>query len=284
MTSFDAVFPMMGWDKLPEPQWQMVPVNGDRYVYLHSGAGQVVSSLHPEILTVTEVRDADLPWWRAKIAPQAGDRIFRLHGVAKGYARVRAMSGATVSAVIEVDTKKTLRKRVAFNFLKDSAVPPHKTRRPPAEAAEWVRIINVIYQQCNVEIISESAKPLTVPGNWGRAVTWSPSPTSEAAKLTLLGDPIAHCNVFQVWEYEQDGTEAIDNANGATIPGIGGKTIIVEDNAATPHAHTVAHELGHFLGLSDIKIPAKKHHLMYGADRTGQHLDKSEVNTMNQAL
>src|SRR5438132_14192129 len=105
MTSFDAVFTMMGWDKLPEPHWQMVPVNGDRYLYLHGGAGLAVNSLHTEILTVTEVTAANLPGWPGKIAPQAGDRIFKLHGVAKGYARVRAMSGATVSAVIEVNTK-----------------------------------------------------------------------------------------------------------------------------------------------------------------------------------
>src|SRR4051812_12515879 len=124
MASFDEVFPMMGWDKLPTPQWQMVPVNGDRYVYLHHGGfGQVVSSLHPEILTVTEVTAANLPGWPGRIAPQTGDRVFRLHGVAKGYARVRAMSGAAVTAVLEVDTKKKLTKRVAFHFLKDRAAP-----------------------------------------------------------------------------------------------------------------------------------------------------------------
>src|SRR5439155_16954579 len=110
-------------------------VNGDRYLYLHGGAGLAVNSLHTEILTVTEVTAANLPGWPGKIAPQAGDRIFKLHGVAKGYARVRAMSGATVSAVIEVNTKDKITKRVAFHFVKDRAVPPHKTFRPPAEAA-----------------------------------------------------------------------------------------------------------------------------------------------------
>ena len=277
MASFDRVFPMMGWDKKPAPKWQMVPVNGDRYVYLHDGAGLSVSSLDPAILTVTEVKDADLPGWWGKIAPRSGDRIFKLHGAAKGSTRVQAKSGAAVSVELEVDTKNKLTKRVAFHFVSDSAVPPHKTFRPPAEAAQWVKTINYIYQQCNVEIISKSAAGLTVPGDWGRAVTWSASPTSEWEKLKALGDGTADSNVFQVWEYEQDGTEGVDNANGGTVAGM----TIVEDNAATVHAHTVSHELAHFLGLDDVADPAKKHHLMYGASRTGQHLDKSEVNLMN---
>src|SRR5690348_8167623 len=142
MASFDRVFPMMGWDRVPTPKWQMVPVGGDRYVYLKDGAGLTVTALNPSVLTVTEVRDIDLPAWWGKIAAGAGDRIFKLHGSTKDNTRVQAKNASgVVKAELEVDTKNKLTKRVAFHFVSDSATPPHKTFRPPAEAAQWVKTI-----------------------------------------------------------------------------------------------------------------------------------------------
>ena len=281
MAVFDRVFPMMGWDTVPTPKWQMVPVGGDRYVYLHDGAGLTVTCTKPGAVEITEVKDIDLPAWYGKRAAQAGDRIFKLHGKIKDNVEIQAKSGATLKARLEVDTKNKLTKRVAFHFVKDTAVPAHTTNRSPAEAAEWVKTINYIYQQCNVEIISKSSVVLPYPGNLGAAVEWTDGTTDGWSKLKAKRDLTADLNVFQVWEYEQDGTPGTDNANGGTIDT--DKMSIVEDAASNVHAHTVAHELGHALGLDDIGSAAKKHHLMYGASRTGQNLDKSEVNKMNQA-
>lgn len=274
-TAFDRVFTMMGWDPVPTPKWQMIPVNEDRYLYLHDGAGLTVSCTKPAIVEITEVKDRDLPGWYGKRAPQAGDRIFKIRGKSQDNAELQAKSGATVKARLEIDVLNKITKRVAFHFVKDTATPVHSTNRSPAEAAQWVKTINFIYQQCNVEIISKSAATLTYSGDLGAAVEWTNGTTDGWAKLKAKRDNTADLNVFQVWEYEQDGTPATDGANGGTIDT--DKMSIVEDAASNVHAHTVAHELAHALGLDDIGSASKKHHLMYGASRTGQNLDRGEV-------
>jgi hypothetical protein len=277
---FDRVFPFRGWDKDATPKWQMVPVDGDRYLYLNDGKDLTVTSTDTSVVTVTEIKENQIPAQWDKRAPKAGARIFKLRGCSKGNARIQAKdSGGTLKTEVEVDTKPLLTKNVTFYFVKDSASPVHKSRRSPAESSEWVKTINYLYQQCKIKVVASPAAWKTFPGNLGTAIEWTDGATDDWATLRAQRDPGADVTVFQVWEYEQDGSPASDNANGGTLEG--DKMSVVEDNASPVHAHTVAHELAHAFGLDDLSTPATQHHLMWGAGRTGQHMDKSEVNKIN---
>jgi hypothetical protein len=276
---FDRVFPFRGWDK--DNKWQMVPLHGDCYLYLHDGAGLTVTCDKPTMVTVTEIRENAVPGFWDRLPSRHGDRIFKLHGESKTNAKIQAKNaGGAVIAQVEVDTKPKLTKKVTFYFIRDSATPPHRTTHPPAEAAQWVRIVNYIFQQCNIVIESPPPTAKTVAGDLGRVVMFTDGTTDAWATLVGLRDPGADHTVFQVWEYEQDGTMDHDDANGGTKAE--DKITIIEDHASCIHAHTVAHELGHAFGLDHPTSAATgKNHIMWGADRTGQHMDKTEINTIN---
>lgn len=278
--AFDRAFPFRGWDSAASPKWQMVPIDGDRFMYLHDGAGLTVTSSNTAVVTVTEITKGDIPAGSDKLAPRAGDRFFKFRGKSKGNAKIQAKNaGGTVVTEVEVDTKPELTKNVTFYFIKDSATPVHKTNKVPAEAAQWVLTVNYIYQQCNIKIVSPAGSWKTLSGDRGAAIEYTDGSTDDWAALRAMRDPGADVTVFHVWEYEQDGTPASDNANGGTVRT--SKMSVVEDNAASVHAHTIAHELGHAFGLPDLSSNATRHHIMWGAGRTGQHMSKSEVNTIN---
>ena len=271
------VFNMRGFDKDAAPRWQMVPVDGDRYMALRNGAGLTVTSNDPTVVTVTEIAQAAIPREPERMPVQAGDRIFKLHGVKKGNARIQAKNGAALDVELEVDVKDKKTVRVTFNFVRDSA--GHHTTRVPASAASWVATLNYVYRwQANIHVVLRQTRNVAVASDLGPQVMWDPTPTSEWNTVTALGDPGADMNYFLVWEYEQDATPTIDNTDAGTL----GSNCIFEDHAGTAVAVSMAHEMGHFLGRPDHYVAARRLELMYGiTDRRGIHLPKADVNGMN---
>jgi hypothetical protein len=272
---FTKVFNMRGWDRAPNPKWQMVPVNGDRYVALQDGAGLTVTSNKPGVVTVTEIREADLPAGFERIARRSGERIFKLHGVSKGDAQIQARGSASVNLAIDTKDKKTV--RIAFNYVQDSA--GHRTSRVAASAAGWLRTINYIYNgQANIYAILHGTRSVNVPSDLGQVVQWTAGAASEWNTVTGMGASGADFNIFFVWEYEQDSTPFTDHTDAGTLNG----NCIFEDNAGTDVGITLAHEMGHFLGDDDHYDAARKHHLMHGiTDERGINLSKENVNLMN---
>ena len=270
------VFNMRGFDKDAAPCWQMVPVKGYRYMALRNGAGLTVTSTDATVVTVTEIRQADIPHEDERMPLHAGDRIFRLHGLKKGNARIQAKSGAAVAVELEVDTKNKKTVRVTFNFVRDSA--GHHTTRVPASAGHWVATMNYVYrEQANIHVVLHHARSIAVPVDLGAEVTWDATPGSEWNTVTALGDAGADLNYFLVWEYEQDTTPG-DGADAGTLKG----NCIFEDNAGTAVAVSMAHEMGHFLGRADHYVAARRLALMYGyTDQRGIHLPKADINAMN---
>jgi hypothetical protein len=244
---------------------------------LRGGAGLTVTSTDPGVVSVREIGAADLPSGGEPMPIQAGDRIIRLYGAAKGNARIQAKSGTTTVVELEVDAKDKKTVKVSFNFVKDSA--GHKTNRVAASAAGWLGTINYIYNgQANIYATLHATRTVAVPSDLGDQVMWTAGAVSEWNTVTGMGDAGADFNYFLVWEYEQDTTPAIDHTDAGTL----GRNCIFEDNAGVKVGITMAHEMGHHLGADDHYDVARKHHLMHGiTDERGIHLKKSDVNTMN---
>lgn len=278
-TEFFRVIKMKGFDRHQTPPWQMVPVDGDRYVQLRDGAGLTVTSTNPAVVTATEVNMSQVPTGDREIIP-SGARIFKLHGASKGNARIQARnSGGTAAAELEVDTKNRKTVRVTWNFVRDNA--GHRTWRARASTTQWVRDINHIYTgQANIEVIQQGARLVRVEQDLGTEVRRAAGAADERAVVEALGDTTADLNFFMVWEYESDflaGTGP-DRVDASRI----GNTVFYEDRAGSQTGETMAHEIGHYLGVSDHYDAARKHHLMHGyTDERGVHLPKEDVNVMN---
>jgi hypothetical protein len=278
-SGFEKVFNMQGFDKDASPKWQMVPVGGIRYTALRDGAGLTVTSSNAAIVTVTEINRTTLPTAGLEPMPlQATDRIFRLNGVAKGNARVQAKNAAGAIVVeLEIDTKNKKTVRATFNFVKDTG--GHETARVPAAAAHWIATMRYIYSgQANVEPTLRMTRHVIVGSNLGAVVMWTPGAGNEWGLVTAKGDSGADMNYFLVWEYEQDSTPNHDDTDAGTM----GSNCIFEDHAGTAIGVTMAHEMGHYLGLPDRYSAAQKLNLMYGiTDARGIHLPKGDVNVIN---
>jgi hypothetical protein len=279
---FLPAFIMRGFDRHNIPRWQMVPVNGERWVILRDGAGLTVTSAAPATATITEVAAGTLSG--GDRAPSlTGDRFFKIEGKAKGDTTIEAKSGVVtvISLAIGVKNRKTV--NLAFNFVKDNA--GHSTSRSRASAAGWVKGIHHIYfGQANIDIKLKTARWVTVPQNLGRVVRFSshlpgvPAAQHEWAAVTAHGDTTADMNIFLVWEYEQDNTPFTDQTDAGTLS----NNCIFEDRAGAQLAETFSHEIGHYLGCSDHYVAARKRELMYGiTDARGVHIPKADADIMN---
>jgi hypothetical protein len=283
VADFRRIIPWQGFDKYSTPMWQMVPMNGKRYVCLRAGAGLTVSANDPSSLRVTEVTAAQLPGGD-KDPIQAGDRFFKLEGLLWQTLLLQAKTAAgVVVAELEVDIKNKVEKKLAFNFVRDNA--GHRTRRAVASAAAWLSGINWIYNgQTNIFFRQTVARNVVINQDLGPVVRFAtgiagvPASEHEWDIVVATGDGTADMNFFFVWEYEQSALTVIDGTDAGTLGG----NCVFEDQAGSQIAETLCHEIGHFLNCDDHYVAANKHELMYGiTDARGAHIGKEHANIMN---
>src|SRR5262245_4592186 len=99
-----SVFKYEGFDKDANPSWQMVPIDGNRFVALRDGAGLTVTSSDTNIVTVTEINMHALPpgGERRMLLHHSG-RIFQLRGKAKGNAKIQVTQAAALTSKTELE-------------------------------------------------------------------------------------------------------------------------------------------------------------------------------------
>jgi hypothetical protein len=263
---FEAVSADSGFDNSVNP-WLMVPQGGTNSVRLVDAAGLTVSNTNPTAATFTET------------AAAGGVRLVQFTGRARGTTFLVVTSGAREVARLEVSVKTKKTVKLVFNYVKDNA--RHRTTTNPGDETAWVTAINgIMTPQANVEATSINARWVTVPRNLGRVVRWARGLRGVAAAqhewdvVVALRDPAGDLNIFCVWEYEQDATPLRDDVDAGTL---GGNTL-VDDSVGQPRGETLAHELGHHLGLADASGAGSRGRLMSPA---GRHITKTEANTMN---
>lgn len=215
-----------GYDNSAAPNWLVVPENERRRaraVITPAGARPAFVSNDPATATV-------------EVAP---DGVV-VTGLAHGATEIRAQEGGVTLARLRVAVKRQLRRSVAFHFVRDSAVPPHRARPTPS-ANEMRSLLNRVWElQANVLFTGGTAHNVVAPGDLGLSVDWTSPGGGEWNTVTALGTG-ADYNVFRVWRYMQDGTWPNDAAN------LGPNTLIGDNPCADGLG--LAHECGHFLGL-----------------------------------
>lgn len=270
---FEEKKPKDGFDGAVNPPWQMVPMSGQKTVILKNADNLTVVSRNPGIATVEDDPKCFVH----------GGRELIIKGKTKGTTFIDVKNGATTVASLEVavKTKKTV--QASFHLVEDNA--GHKTSRTTSSIDGWVKTMNDIFlPQANIQVTKKRAISVKINKDLGAVVRFSshlpgvPASEHEWDLVIAKGDASADFNVFFVWEYEQDINPNHDDTDAGTL----GKNCIFEDHAGTNVGDTLAHELGHTLGVNDFYGATEKPLLMYGiTDQRGQKIPKAHANTMN---
>ena len=272
---FHPLAQRLGFDPDAVPQWQMVPAGGTRIIRVTDVGAHTLSSSNPGILRVNELVRA------------AGTSLVSLHGLRDGTAQLHVKNGAAIAARLDVDVKRKRTVRTAFNFVADNA--GHRTARGLGTEDNLIRRANAILTpQANVEITKHRARNVTVPKNLRRVIRFSSHLRGIRARqhewddVVAQGDATADINVFFVWEYEQDRTPHVDNTEGAAL----GTDVLMDDDVGDDAHHhgdhvTLAHEIGHVLGVDHTAVAQTKFLLSPGSVRSDVFISKGHANTMN---
>lgn len=290
---FTSVWPYWGVDDQATPNpWIMVPQNGLNHVLLRDGAGLTVRAKTGSV-TITEITPTNpgpsnpFSYAAVNVARRERARLFTIGGTVAGPATVVAVDGrGREQATLDCAIKRQKVVRAAFNFVQDNA--RHRTKRNVGDADGWLDTINRIFlYQANVWVRKMDARWVQVNQNLGDVVRFVsarlsrnfgiPRAEHEWDVVIAKGLAGADWNVFLVWEYEQDSTPNIDDANAGTL----GSNTLCEDKVRANPAETMAHELGHVLGLDDAAGGGTGTWLMSDASRTGNKIPKQHVNIVN---
>jgi outer membrane protein OmpA-like peptidoglycan-associated protein len=234
-----------GYDNSVVPNFQVVPVGEIRIANVAvtpAGALPTFVSDNPAIATVR--------------ATASGIEVT---GIADGATRIEARQGATVLDTLRIEVKAQRNITVDYHFMSDTARPAsffglipaqprHQTARPPASAAGQTATLNRIWQrQANVQFTTGTVDSPVIPSNLGPQVVWTALPFTDEWSIVSAFATGGDWNVYLVWEYEQDNTPAVDNANAGTL----GTDTLLEDNDC-PDGLTLSHEAGHFLSAHSL--------------------------------
>lgn len=273
---FEEITPKHGFDNTVNPPWLVVPVHNS------PDQNEVRVTVEPATacpLLFFCVEDAS----KAVPTPTSASgfpQTLVLSGLDKGHTvlKVRSQSPTgTVCATLNVCVRDKKTISVDFHFMSDSN--GHGTTRLPAEADAFIAAMNAIWTpQANVVFEKGTVDSPMVTADLGSVVEWYPAnPANEWDDVVAhrLGGPP---DVYFVWEYEQDGTPATDNADAAQLGG----DILFEDAAENETGETLAHEMGHYLGVVPADYTDKQDELMHAytdvRDSTITHAQTDQAN------
>jgi peptidoglycan hydrolase-like protein with peptidoglycan-binding domain len=217
-----------GYDDSVVPNWLVVPVGGRRQARINivpAPARPTLRTLNPGIATVDPTPNGAV-----------------VTGVADGHTNVEAREGATLLDTLQIEVKDRRDVTVHQHFMRDSARPAHRTARPTGQADLQTARLNRIWErQANVRFRTGTVNTPTVASDLGTTVMWTGAAADGWSQVTAFATG-GGWDVFWVWEYEQDATPAVDDANAGTA----GTNTLSEDHDC-PDGLTLAHEAGHFL-------------------------------------
>lgn len=253
--TFEPTAPLQGFDATVTPNWLMVPLNGEKQVFLKDSDGMTVTSVNPAIAEINYVDPIAVP------AGANGRRAFSIRGNMHGHTFIEVRDARNrFHTRLEVAVKLKKNVKLAFNFVKDNA--QHRTHRTLEEVKDWMDELNVIYPlQTNIVFELVSYRWVTVDANLGGIIGTTGSHKPDAWVGEWIGvvaqrNPKANVNLFLVWEYDEYNPKypiGTDTIEGATV----NKDCLIEDDLGGDPTgiQTIAHEIGHALG-----IPGESHY------------------------
>ena len=157
---------------------------------------------------------------------------------------IEALSGATLVRM-QTGVKRSKKVRLKFNFVSDTS--GHATTRNAADVLRNFATAKWMYRaQTNVSLESLGTAPIAMAQDLGPVVgSVLILPALPRPNTNMVGrrDNAADLNFFFVWEYEQDDSPGVDDANAGTL---GGNCIYEDDiGAGIPLWRTMSHEIGH---------------------------------------
>lgn len=288
MAEFTRAFRVQGMDSRATPRFQMVPAGGKRFVILRDGVGATVVSLDTGVCKVTEVQRSNLP--ADDRAPfQPNDRFFRLDaGATAGttFLLVNALSSGSflpIPLMLEIGVKTKREQLVTFNFVRDNA--GHATNRPQADVAKLMPTAQFVWRvQANVHLITHNIRSVKVNQNLGPTVTLPAGQLGATGQaIEAVGATGVDLNVFFVKDLQESGnTDDVDAVTtigraGTGTPGV----CIFEDNAGSGQGLSLAHEIGHHLGLLHDGHTNKLDLMFPTTGERGLNLSREDVNIAN---
>jgi len=238
---FEAFQQFYGFDKSVNPYWQMVPLDGEKDVYLDNAAGMTVQILNANIAQVSETTINNVPGQQR--------RLFKLTGKSRGQTYLEVRKDNVLKTRLEIDVKEEKKLGLAFNFVTDKG--KHTTIKNPSDVPYWITILNEIYHpQANVSFTHCSTRSVKIKNNLGPEVDSIDANYSgwEWDVIVKERDNSADINLFFVWKI------AKHTPNGASFPK-GSNTLkdcLIADFIIRPFEIEIvvmAHEIGHALGI-----------------------------------
>lgn len=160
--------------------------------------------------------------------------------------------------------------------------------RDPERCREVEAGVNRLLRPVGVEVALEPGRPVVAPDAWfDREGTFHPIVMKDGKKANspTLQDLLRHdepgaLNVYFLrdcnWVTVQEGFPRVVTAHNLVGIGLKDGTAVLDDAWDVP---SLAHELGHTLGLDDLKERSERGRMMFSArrDRTGQAFTYAEM-------
>ncbi len=279
--AFEKYQELYGFDDSVKPHWQMVPLSGEKKVYLANAEGMTVSAIDSKIIQISEIAE------NSNALPHK-KRLFSIRGNSYGTTFVEVRKNNLLMTKLEVAVKKPKIVSLAFNFVSDKT--GRKTKKLLCDVQDWLDGLNEIYEpQTNVSFIRRSTNTIKIENNLGPEIDFTDAKGSSWESDTIIrkGDESADINLFFIWKI-------VDRWEGeAYFPK--GKTSMSTSSCFVGDAFfrndeneiiVMAHEIGHALGIPGYMHlyykENRKRYMMFSSARfAGKEIQKVPANVVN---
>jgi hypothetical protein len=265
---FDPAPPL---SSLPgDPAWQMVPLGGARGVMLNEGQ---------DLQLRATTQNGHPPIFHEVTPPASRQRVIWISGQGtRSDATLEAIDpkDSSTKAKLEIGVLESRELRLAFHIVSDAA--GHSTTKVTCtQTPAWLNTVNDIHGlQANIRFTSVRCSPLPMSGDLGDEVNPAAATSQllELARTSTSKLPMSDADLFVFFVWKIRDTDPNKPTVGNTPAPL--KRFIFIEETEIPQDVTLAHEIGHALGLEHPDAQSDRLNLMF-PDSPGRLLNKPEI-------